>query len=452
MMHGRSIPAGFGLLLAPVFLVSMFTSHVQAGLQPFESVTSTYQELLKITKEGARGPIAHTHYYWDEGFHIVSPHKNFDLKIGGRLLFDAGDIDADDELQRAFPDLDGPAANLRQLRVYVLGTIYDAVDFKLDIDFANVCEIKDNWFRITKTALLRPFIFGNQKNPFSLEFMASLTNTTFMERALPTEAFLPGRNIGITYNKATLYERMTWAVGGFLNTGSSSDLGDARDRISEANGFNLTARVTGLPWYADQGARLLHLGLSYGHQFRDGSDSRVDVRYRTRPESYLTDDRLVDTGDLSADGQDVINPELAVVSGPLSFQGEYFHAFADAEEDLQFWGYYVYGSYFLTGEHRTYDTSRGVFSRVRPKKNFNLREGGWGALELALRYSYIDLNDEAVRGGKQRDLTAGLNWYLSPHIRLMFNCIRAHVRDRTTPPPVDDGRTDIFQGRFQIDF
>lgn len=452
-MPVRSISADFGLLLAAIFLLSAPGSDVQAGLQPFEGVTSIYEELYGKAKEGVRGPIGHTHYYWDQGLQIVSPHKNFELKIGGGLLFDAGDIDADDDLQRAFPDLDGPEADFRQLHVYVLGKIYHAVDFKFDIDFANVREIKDNWFRITKTPLLRPFKFGHQKEPFSLENLTSLTNTTFMERALPTKAFSPGRNIGIGYNKATLDERMTWAVGGFLNTGSASDIGDTKDQISEANGVNLTARVTGLPWYADKGERLLHLGLSYSHQFRKEPDRNLaGARYRARPESFLTDDRLVDTGDLFTDGQDLITPELAVVSGPLSFQGEYFHAFVDAAEDLQFWGYYIYGSYFLTGEHRSYDTSRGDFSRVRPKKNFNPREGGWGALELALRYSYIDLNDGAVRGGKETDFTAGLNWYLGPEVRLMLNYIQARVKDRATPPAVDNGRASILQGRFQVDF
>ncbi|MBW2122923.1 MAG: hypothetical protein JRH07_13935 [Deltaproteobacteria bacterium] len=168
-------------------------------------------------------PITGARSYWDEGLRIISPRRNFDLKIGVRILFDAGDIDADQELETAFPGLDGPETDLRQMRVYVLGRVYDAFDFKLDIDFANVAEIKDNLFRITKIPFLRPFVFGNQKEPISLENIASLTNSTFMERALPTKAFSPSRNIGITYNRAALDERMTWAVGGFLNTDSGSE-------------------------------------------------------------------------------------------------------------------------------------------------------------------------------------------------------------------------------------
>ncbi|MGH8650675.1 MAG: porin [Gammaproteobacteria bacterium] len=55
-------------------------------------------------------------------------------------------------------------------------------------------------------------------------------------------------------------------------------------------------------------------------------------------------------------------------------------------------GYYVYGSWFLTGESRPFltteiqpfDDKRGEFSLIEPKRI--LGKGGFGAVELALRY------------------------------------------------------------------
>ena len=59
-------------------------------------------------------------------------------------------------------------------------------------------------------------------------------------------------------------------------------------------------------------------------------------------------------------------------------KGEYIHAFVDAEDgsDPDFNGYYVMASYFLTGETRSFNTSKGAFSRLKPKKNFRVSAGG----------------------------------------------------------------------------
>jgi phosphate-selective porin OprO/OprP len=411
----------------------------------------------------------------------VSRYENLKLKIGGKIILDGGYIEADKELERAFPDLEGYGGELRTLSVDVLGTIrvlsavkdrvetiekpaprvidgvlsyapYDALDFKIDVDFANLREINDIWLRFPRIPLLGYLTFGHMKEPFSLERQTSITNTTFMEWALPNDAFAPSRNIGIMIGKPVLNERLTLAGGGFLNTGSFSDVGEASDRLTEANGYNLTARVTGLPWYADEGERLVHLGLSYSHGVRNDKDIDDRVQFRARPESRITDERLVDTGFFFTDDMDLINPELAIVLGPFSLQGEYFHTFTDADGkgDPEFWGFYVYGSFFITGENRNYNTSRGMFARVRPKRNFRPLKGGWGAWELGARFSYIDLNDEEIRGGRERNFTAGVNWHLSPNFRFMFNYVRAHVKDRATQPPIDSGRANIYQARFQI--
>ena len=71
---------------------------------------------------------------------------------------------------------------------------------------------------------------------------------------------------------------------------------------------------------------------------------------------------------------------------------------------------------------------------------------------MGLRHSFIDLNDEGIKGGKERNITLGINWYLNPNMRMMFNYIRAKVEDRSNSRVVDDGTVNIFQARFQISF
>jgi phosphate-selective porin OprO/OprP len=210
--------------------------------------------------------------------------------------------------------------------------------------------------------------------------------------------------------------------------------------------------VTGLPWYEDGGKKLFHLGLSYSHGVRD---KNKEVIFSASPESHLKDDTLVDTGNLFVNRVDLIDTELVMVLGPFSLQGEYYHAFTGGSEvgNLRFWGGYLQVSYFLTGEHRIYDTANGIFSRIKPKNDFHPLKGTWGAWEVAARLSYLDLNHGGdIKGGQETNLTLGLNWYLNPNIRLMFNYIRAHVEDRKTYPPVDKGNANIFQTRLQFAF
>ena len=118
-------------------------------------------------------------------------------------------------------------------------------------------------------------------------------------------------------------------------------------------------------------------------------------------------------------------------------------------DDPTFTGWYVFGSWFITGESRSYSQSSATFGRVKPKNNFSIGKPGWGALELAARYSTVDLTEEDVNGGEQYNITGGLNWHLNPNTRIMFNYIYADLEDRAG---VDDDDINIFQARFQVDF
>lgn len=387
--------------------------------------------------------------YWDDGVCFDSPEKKIRIKIGGRLQADVGYIGADDNLQDAFPGLVGWQSEIRRLRVSLLAKFYDRVDFKIEADYSDVPTLTDAYFDIKRISFIGAFRFGHTKEPFSLEELTSSNNITFMERSLPTNAFAPGRNIGPEVFNTAFDQRLTWAAGGFWDVGSITSRNSPKDALSSAAGVNLTARLTGLPWYAENGRRLVHLGLGYSHKFRTDHQ----IRFLTRPESNLADSRLVDTGQFEANDADLIDYELAFVHGPFSMQAEFCQNFTEGSQDHYFWGYYVYLSYMLTGESRPYDRSQGIFTALKPKNNFNpfRRTGGWGAWELALRHSYLDLNDGDVEGGKENNFTAGLNWYLNANVRLMFNYIHARVENRASPE-LENGYANIIQSRFQIFF
>jgi phosphate-selective porin OprO/OprP len=97
-----------------------------------------------------------------------------------------------------------------------------------------------------------------------------------------------------------------------------------------------------------------------------------------------------------------------------------------------------------------------VFTRVHPVKNFR-ENGGWGAIEVAARYSYVDLdqspyatfaeNTYIASRGKYNIATIGANWYLNPNTKVAANYIEACPDMNVT-----SGAFSIFMMRFQVDF
>jgi phosphate-selective porin OprO/OprP len=269
--------------------------------------------------------------------------------------------------------------------------------------------------------------------------MMNSNDVTFVERGLPF-AFTPDRNVGVMFAGTELGDLMSWGVGVFRVT--DEDL-----EFQGSDGWSVTARLGASPIYCDDGNVVVHLGGNYTHSTRPDNE----LRYSVRPE-FNTAPLFVDTGVIPSENQDLVSGEAAIVVGPFSVQGEYVHSFVDRTwrqyrmPEVDFSGFYVQGSVFLTGERRRYLRNRGWFGRVRPRKNFSLKKGesGPGAVELAARYSHIDLNDEDVTGGKLQDMTFGVNWYLNPNARVTFDYIHADLEDT--------GDSNHFGIRLQLAF
>jgi phosphate-selective porin OprO and OprP len=395
------------------------------------------------------GLIGNWRLYQKDGLRIDHGDGSLKLKFNASLWVDAGNIGANDVLETAFPNLTGDTTQFSRARVTMRGWAFDAGDFKFQLEFAQQAQIKDLWFRFNPLPYVGRIRIGNMREPYSLENSTAGGNLTFMSRSLPTDALAPGRNIGIATTNTAFDERMTWSAGWFWNTGSFDNFGGAKDAVRNSMGTDLVARVTGLARYADEGRDLIHLGLSIRHQ-----NYHDQERVRAVPETTLTDDDLVDTGKINPDSAIQINPEFAMVSGPWSFQAEYFHSTlkTSGSGNSRLKGIYAFGSYLLTGESRRYNRGAGVFDGVRPKRKFEWGGDGWGAWEVALRLSTVDLSGGAASGGRQIDLTAGLNWYINDESRLMLNYVRGRVNDRSTPPAVDGGRVNILQARVAVDF
>lgn len=125
----------------------------------------------------------------------------------------------------------------------------------------------------------------------------------------------------------------------------------------------------------------------------------------------------------NADGVTRLGAEAAAIYGLFSLQGEYMRADVARNNlpDPGFDGWYVQGSWILTGEPRIYDFRFGTIKNPKPKSIVG--SGGIGAWEFAFRYSGLDLNSKGVNGGKEDNITVGLNWYPHPNFKFMANYV-----------------------------
>ncbi len=163
---------------------------------------------------------------------------------------------------------------------------------------------------------------------------------------------------------------------------------------------------------------MVHFGLGYVYRepTQDNSSNATGpkfetVRFRSKPESNVLQQRFVDTGELVNVAQYTIGgAEFAMQWDALTWQSEYQWTNVDRNnnDDLSFDGYYSQIAYTLTGEVRPYKTDRGIFDGIRPNRNFD--KGGWGAFEIAYRLSGIDLNERKHqrRKGARCDVRAEL--------------------------------------------
>ena len=269
---------------------------------------------------------------------------------------------------------------------------YSFLDYRLDIPFVAGTNLS----------------VGKQKEPISMERMMPLTSGAMQERSIASDSMLRARNFGVVLSGSTENHRMTWA-GGLFN-----DWVDSGETFSESS-QQFTGRITGLPLLSEDESSLLHLGASWRY-----NDAEKGQRFNTTPEFYNSP-VFADTGEF--DAEDTISSQLEATwrRGPIWFSGEYLRTEVDSIStgDPVFTGYNLSASWILSGEMRPYNKKSGVIGAVPISSSVD--EGGWGAWEVAVRWSELDLSDGLIDGGEVEVYSLGLNWWLSTALNANIN-------------------------------
>jgi len=359
-----------------------------------------------------------------KGLVIKNPNGDFSIKLGGRMHADYTNHYGDSDLAVKNKPTNG--TQIRRGRIALSGTVYNDYDYMIETDFANDgVAVKDLLLVYHGFDLATPLelTVGHQKHAMSMEIQESSNDIMFTERSFVSGLTTPFFDRAIGANLKTFGDNWNVQSGIYGDSmGSSFDSSKSSSDTTpdnEGRGFGL--RGTWAP--INEKDKVLHLGADYGYRKAsdDGySNSQPDNRFRYRT-TNMSNLPVVDAKLADMDNVKTAIFELSGMYGPLSFQSEYAKSNVSRKTnvDADFSAWYAQVGYTLTGESRTYKGSDGEFKRLSPKKEFSLKNGGWGAWEVAARYDEIDLQDGIVAGGEAKRMTLSLNWYLNEDVRIL---------------------------------
>ena len=451
------------------------TSVEVAGFEEGESLEERVERLeaaLRQSDEGFISQVIQAAYQDDSG-----KLKKPTFLLGGRIHLDQLYFADHSDGISAFEDPangEDPEDRIffRRIRLEFQGDVPGDMHYRFQVDFNNpqTPEYKDMYIGFNQLPIFNTVRIGNQKRPLGLDHLNSSRFNVFMERPLLVETFNPdARRIGIaSYNSLAEDDALNLTYGAFSleNTRSDGRL------IGDSMQWSLNGRLHSSPMHSDDGTQYLHLAVAGMFAKPDGDvgpneTNRNEGRFATRNELRSSTSWL-DTGRIAgADWYQVLGLEMLYNEGPLQIVGEYAFTWTQRDNDtpgtgsdLFFNGAYAYIAYMLTGEHIPYNRKSGTIGRVKPFRNFGPftpgssedYETGWGAWQLALRYSYLDLTDEDIRGGVGNNLTAGVVWYFNPYSSLQFNAVYGDIRDHEATRGFTDGHFTGLTTRLRVDF
>lgn len=331
--------------------------------------------------------------------------KAQDVTIGGRLMIDYTIADLDG----ADADVDG--AELRRARLFVKGDLSDTISYKVEINKTgdDAFNAEDAYVEFAPKSIPVKIRVGQDNTPASISEISSSRFTSTIERAAYTDAFAFDRRLGVT----VLHSGDNYAFeAGVYGQNLEADGFDTDGRAVAAHGSYTPIKTK---------TSVLHLGGTFRYT-EAPKDNDIDsddnlIRYRQRPFTHTTSDRIVATNRF-ADSDVFFGAEALYMNDGLWAHGEYGVLAANGEgdnEDADFSGGFAEIGYFFGGR-RTYGSN--VIKRYKVDKPVG--EGGYGAFSVVARYDTLDLDDGPFDQTLDT-VVLGVDWYPTTHTRFGLN-------------------------------
>lgn len=378
---------------------------------------------------------------WKDGFCLQSSDGKTMLKLGGYIQMD-GVWEAGGGSTRTNPPAPNDGFVMKRVRLIASGKMYTYYDFYVETawDYGSA-SLKDAYLNVTYFDPVNVQV-GLFKAPLSAEYRQDARNLELMERSLMNN-LMPMRDVGVMFHGYPA-KKLEYALG-YLNgvNGQGTDLDDEKD---------VMGRVLLTPFGGMENEWLEGLGIgafgSWGRQERVPTAAEPAGAYYT-----VSGLRFFDwNGDTELTGARLRYGVTGMLyTGPFHIMSEWMKmrenvsapaaGLADRGFTTEAW--YVQAGMVLTGEKASY-------TGVKPSNPFDPREGKFGAFEAVLRYSNINIEQNAVAQGYAEGATTadeyagGVNWYLNDAVKCTLMYAHTYLKSANDE--------DAIMFRFQVAF
>jgi phosphate-selective porin len=377
------------------------------------------------------------------------------VSLRTRLVFDFRGFD---------PDLEEDTYRLDVARLGAKGDLTRHLDFEIEREIDSDGQWQDwkdvylNWGTFDAFAVRG----GRFKIPFGLEQNFGRTEIDFVYRSRASTQLTPARDKGVMVHGRVFGRGLTYEAGVFNTDGDIGKLEEpqftpgAEDDLGPTYSGRVTAAVLRRVVGAEAPLRSLRLGAAYTNgNLPEGLNS---LRGES-PYGYDYFEPVYVNG-----RRQRVGLELDWTPGPYGVRAEWIQTREDRRgqgigntdlSDFVGTGWYVSGTWIVTGQDK--DDSISMKRSVL--------HGGPGAIELAARYEELAFGSASHEGdplrnpradhlleNRDRIMTAGVNWYVMPHVKVVANAIHESFTDEERTPLT--GETSFWSGvlRLQVVF
>lgn len=417
----------------------------------------------------------------ENGFRITSSDKKHQVRIRGAAQID-GRFFSEDGAHKSTDRFEA-----KQARIWLEGYVFKNIFYKIMPDFAASGNILPDAYIDYAYDPAVSLLVGKFKPALSLERLQGDSDGTFLERAFPTY-LASNRDVGIQLHGAfakpgytaetvpgPIDARNSITYQFEVDNGSGDDGSPNYDSKDTDDDKEFVGRLFAHPFQHTGYSWLEGLGLGIAGTVGDPNKQALKAQatpigrttYLDYANTYTRAVSGVQTAFTAptADGdRHRIYPQAYWYAGPFGAMAEYVVSTqqlsgttqagrnVNVKQDNKAWQ--VFASYVLTGEDNT-------FGAIKPIQNFDPLKGKWGALQLAARWSELDIDnstftviDPSKSATKARAWTIGANWYLNAYalVRADYEQVSFDGGAGTLANVTDRPTEQVFATRFQLSF